>query len=87
MNGRTLDPRDILLSRKLREIAEKVDALVTEELGEQHTIGLVIQPTTGVTAEFQYISNGPREFMHEAFRTLVANWDAGYPGVPPHKRQ
>ena len=86
----TLDHRDIELCRKLRDLAGKIDRLVTHELGEQHTIGLVIQPTSrdgsGEIAEFQYISNAPRNFMHNAFRRLVEKWDAGMPDSPPHQR-
>ena len=83
------DARDFTLSRKLRDLAGKIDRLVTAELGEQHTIGLVIQPmgaSSDEIAEFQYISNAPRAFMHEAFRTLVTKWDAGMPDVPPHEK-
>lgn len=81
--------RDAELSRQLRRLAKKVDKLVTRELGEQHTIGLVIQPTgqDGEIAEFQYISNTARAFMHEAFRELVRKWDAGMADIPYHEKQ
>jgi len=86
-----VDSRDIVLSRRLQDLAKKIDALVTRELGEQHTIGLVIQPTSrdgsGEIAEFQYISNAPRDFMHGAFRKLVEKWDSGAPDIPPHNKQ
>ena len=82
-----MDSRDIELSRRLRELVAKIDELVTRELGERHTIGLVIQPSSGETAEFQYISNAPRDFMRGAFRMLVEKWDSGAPDVPPHERQ
>lgn len=86
-----VDDRDIAISRKLRELAEKIDELVTSELGEKHVIGLVIQPYSRdgsrEQAEFQYISNAPRDFMHGAFRNLVEKWDSGGPDIPPHSKQ
>lgn len=86
-----VDARDLELSRRLRDLAEKIDALVTRELGEQHLIGLVVQPWSkdgaGEKAEFQYISNAPRDFMHGAFRNLVEKWDSGAQDIPPHNKQ
>jgi hypothetical protein len=67
-----MDARDIELSRRMRGLAEKIEALVTRELGAPHLIGLVIQPWSCdgscEAAEFQYISNAPRYFMHGAMR-------------------
>lgn len=86
-----VDSRDIALSRQLQDLAKKVADLVTRELGEPHLIGLVIQPYSrdgsGEVAEFQYISNAKRDFMHGAFRRLVEKWDSGGPDIPPHNKQ
>lgn len=85
-----VDGRDMALSRRLQDLAQKIDALVTRELGESHLIGLVIQPWsrdgTDEVAEFQYISNAPRDFMHGAFRNLVEKWDSGAPDIAPHNK-
>ena len=86
-----VDQRDIDLSRRLRDLAEKLSDIVTAELGEPHLFGLVIQPYSrdgsGEDAEFQYISNGSRDFMHGALKALVEKWDAGAPSIPPHEKQ
>lgn len=75
----------------MQDLAKKIDALVTREMGEQHLIGLVIQPWSRdgscEVAEFQYISNAPRDFMHGAFRNLVERWDRGAQDIPPHSKQ
>jgi hypothetical protein len=86
-----MDARDIELSRRMRGLAEKIEALVTRELGAPHLIGLVIQPWSCdgscEAAEFQYISNAPRYFMHGAMRKLVEKWDSGAPDIASHNKQ
>lgn len=85
-----MDARDMAVSRKLPELLKKIDELVTQELGQSHLIGLVVQRWgTNVVelAEFHYISNAPRGFMHQAFKALVTKWDSGGPDIQPHKKQ
>lgn len=85
--------RDVRVSRRLQGLARRLRALVKEELGEDMGFGLVVFPWSdspvlplppGAPAEFQYISNAPRDHMHECLRALVKKWDAGMPDVPPH---
>lgn len=86
-----MDDLDLKLSRKMRRILNRLEKIVTHEIGEQMGIGLVIFPWTrpgepSRVAEFQYISNGPREHMHVALKNLVKKWDAGAPSIPPHEK-
>lgn len=89
MSGAT--PRDLKISRKLKKIIQRTEELVRKETGEDLGIGIVVFPWAkkeeGEVAEFQYISNAPRRFMHSVLKALVKKWDEGYPDMPPHEKQ
>lgn len=78
----------------MQKLARRVGELVRREMGEELGIALLVFPWSdvrgipeGAPAEFQYISNAPREHMHDLLRDLLAKWDRGEPDTPPHLRQ
>lgn len=79
------------ISRSLQRIAQRCAEIVAEEVGEECGVTLFVHPWSrdgsGEVAEFQYISNAPREHMHGALRALLAKWDSGAPSIPPHSKQ
>jgi hypothetical protein len=86
------DALDIRVSQRLKAIMKRLEKIVRQETGEDLGIGLVVFPWTrdgepSRVAEFQYISNAPREHMHGCLKVLVAKWDGGMPDVPPHEKQ
>lgn len=86
------DQLDLKLSRKLRKIMDRVERVVTKEIGREMGIALIVFPWREPDeperiAEYQYISNAPRELMREAFNVVVAKWNAGHVDIPPHEKQ
>jgi len=91
----TVSARDLAVSRRMQGLARRLRELVKAELGEEMGFGLVVFPWAdstvlplkpGEPAEFQYISNAPRGYMHGALKRLVEKWDAGHVDVPPHEK-
>jgi hypothetical protein len=87
-----MNERDLRISRALKRICERLEKIVEEEVGEATAVGLLVMPYSKRNdepepAEFQYISNAPRGYMHGALRALVQKWDGGAPSVPPHRKQ
>lgn len=87
-----MDALDIRVSNRLKTIMKRLEKIVRQETGEELGLGLVIFPWTrdgeqSRTAEFQYISNAPRQYMHGVMKELVGKWDGGMADVPPHDKQ
>lgn len=86
-----MDKFDVLVSQRLRMIMERLQRIVREEVGEDLGLALLVFPHTRPgeadrLAEFQYISNTPREHMRASLRVLLMKWDQGMPDVPPHQK-
>lgn len=83
-----MNERDMRISKAMQRIAQRCAAVVAEEVGEECGVTLFVHPWgEGEKAEFQYISNAPREHMHGALRALLEKWDSGAPSIPPHEKQ
>jgi len=87
-----MDALDIRISNRLKNIMKRLEKIVRQETGEELGLGLVVFPWTregeqSRVAEFQYISNAPRQHMHGALKELVKKWDGGMADVPPHEKQ
>ena len=86
-----MNERDIRISKALQRIAKRCERIVAEEVGEECGVTLFVHPWSaggsGEVAEFQYVSNAPREHMHGALKALVEKWDRGDPHIPPHEKQ
>lgn len=87
-----MDALDIRVSQRLKTIMKRLEKIVRQETGEDLGLGLVVFPWTregepSRVAEFQYISNAPRQHMHGALKELVGKWDRGMADVAPHDKQ
>jgi hypothetical protein len=87
-----VDALDRRVSQRLQVILERVQRVVRAEVGEDLGISLLVMPFSRPgepdrVAEFQYISNMPRRYMHGALKALLAKWDAGMADIPPHEKQ
>ena len=87
-----MDSLDIRVSQRLKTIMKRLEKIVRQETGEELGLGLVIFPWTrdgqpSRVAEFQYISNAPRPYMHGVLKELIGKWDGGMVDVPPHEKQ
>lgn len=84
-----MNERDLVLSRRLTEIAKQVDEILEREVGGNVGFSLFVHPftTDGAEQEFQYISTLPREHVQGALAALLEQWKAGMPDVVPHAKQ
>lgn len=73
----------VRVSEQLKDIAQRLDADLTQAAGERVAFALVVY--TGNRAS--YISTASRDESREALRHLLAHWDAGMPDVPAHEVQ
>jgi hypothetical protein len=87
-----MDARDLKLSRKMQKLCQKVEQFVAKEMGEQMGVALVVFPwqkpgeTEGL-AEYQYVSNAPRDLMRTVLTAVAEKWRAGGQDIPPHLKQ
>jgi hypothetical protein len=87
-----MDARDLNLSRKMQKLCRRVEQLVAKEMGEQMGVALVVFPWQGSDeperiAEYQYVSNAPRDLMRTALTAVSDKWRAGGQDIAPHLKQ
>lgn len=73
-------------SRRLKEIARNLDALLTIENGERMGFVLMCVPFNKETSQVQYASNCCREHAKEMMQDLLKRWEEGQPDIPHHER-
>lgn len=74
----------VKVSKELRALASELEDRVEAIAGQRMAFALLIfSPNEG--ERMNYISNGPREEMHQAMKALIKGWEEGMPDVPAHK--
>lgn len=72
------------LSKDLKDIAKRLDALLAKSAGERMGFALVVFPF-GRLGRGSYVSNCERDKMVEELETLLQRWKDGMPDVPAHE--
>lgn len=86
-----MDARDLKLSRKMQKLLRRVEQLVVKEMGEEMGVALVVFPWRKPDeperiAEYQYVSNAPRDLMRTLLTAVAEKWKSGGEDIPPHMK-
>lgn len=81
LEGERLDHK---VSKRLKELGQRLDIEIEKMAGQRMTFALLIfNPIPG--QRMNYISNGPREEMQQAIKSLIQGWEQGMPDIPAHE--
>lgn len=75
---------DALVSKQLQDIFSRLEKEIAELAGQKMMISLcVFNSEPG--SRINYISNGSRKDVAEAWMSMVNGWGEGMPDIPAHK--
>jgi len=79
-------PIDIEISKHLREIADELAEKLESIVGRRVNFSLLVYSPVE-NSRMNYISNGSREDVQTALKSLIKGWEDGMPDIPSHEMQ
>lgn len=76
--------KDILISRQLQDIFNRLEQEIEELVGQKMGISLCIF-NSEPGSRINYISNCERKNVATAWMSMVKGWGEGMPDIPAHK--